>query len=130
MGMWSTFNQFLSVEGGIDGKSLKEKFLEDGVIELQPGKKNLYQFTAHKDSDVNFDCFVSETDNNCFDYCCYGYGNSDYAFLSGNKYYVYGLSAKYPNVKFHYHSSYCPGGGGERVTGDDFYVMNGKVVNK
>ena len=129
MGMWSTFNQLLSVEGGIDGKCVKDKLLEDGVIELKPEKTDLYRFTTHEDSYVNFDC-IYDTDYNIFDYCCFGFGNDDHSFLRGNKYFVYELSKKYPNAKFHYHSSYCPGGCGERVTESDFYVINGKCVNE
>ena len=121
MSALSTFNQTISTENGINGNTLKDQFLADMII-TKKTDKDVFQF-VERNSYVNFDCFYNP-DYNIFDYCIFGDGD----FIKSNEGYALKISRKYPDTVFHYHSSYCPGGCGERVTCNDFYVKAGKIL--
>ena len=134
MSMWSTFAQTLSVEDGINGMTMKDKFIEDKLIILGTDKytgKEKWQFNPDRfcgyTGTVNFDCF-HDPDYNIMDFIVSSNSNAD--FDARQLRVVKFISRQYPNIRFSYSSSYCPGGCEERVSDEDMTFLNGRLCKE
>ena len=140
MGWLSTYNQSFSAPNGIDGKTLKEKFIEDGLLvknaenkyEFDPAKLNgtrgscMYDFSRKQDDRYVSDCF-SEDGNTLS--CYFNSDSHGDDFLAFQEKSMKKISKVYPDTTFSMHASYCPGGCGFRTTAFDGYVTNGESTD-
>lgn len=131
MGWLSTYTQTVSANS-INGKPLKEAFLESGIV--KDGKFKLFGIKGTCPNDMfvdyaagNFDttCFTKEQDGVSVIFDC---GEND-NFISRQLDSVKLLSEAYPDSTFHLHSSYCAGGCGERLTALDVYFKDGEDLS-
>ncbi len=133
MSWLSTYTQTISVDDGIYGKTLKDRFLEDGVLVPDP-EEGKYVFDQDKinlapdkikrkgicyndllKEDLTTDCFSEDGNKlSCIFFSQKADASAD--FLQEQISAMHRITELYPEVPFHLDSSYCPGGGGERTT--------------
>ncbi len=134
MGMMSTYTQTISVENGIMGKPLKIKLQEDGILIQDEPDKCKYTFNPDK-SGVKGQTWPEFIGNSCFSEkgntmaCTFKMQDGDTDYLDRQIEGLKALSLLYPDIKFHLHSSYCPGGCGARVTALDIYIKDGEDLS-
>lgn len=133
MSMWSTFVQTLSVKDGINGKNMMDKFIEDKLIILGKNEytgKDEWQFNPKRfghAGTVNFTCFNNPT-YNIMDFMVSPNDHEDFDNLQYRV--VRFISRLYPDIRFNYSSSYCPGGCEERVSDADEVFLNGRLCKE
>lgn len=141
MSSMSTYSQNLSAPNGIGGKTLKEKFLEDGIIYKDKDSGDYY-FDDTKINGIHGHCYKDFGNDTCFSddgkaVACilstgwhddHGIGIDD-SFLNDQTDAVKELSKHYPDSTFSLYASYCPGGCGLRTTAIDDYITNGEITD-
>jgi hypothetical protein len=129
----STYAQSFRAINGIDGKTLKEKFIEDNLMKQKAnGEYTFDKARTGLDVTVEHDfmggtCF-SEDGNSLS--CIFDLSRStDYTFIGNQKESAKKLSELYPGTTFQLHSSYCAGGCGFRQSCIDEYVTDGRLTD-
>ncbi len=132
MSIMMTFEHTLSISDNIDGMSLKDKLIADGIIVLNC--KGKYELSSSR---LGIPCFLcndykdgfAREDGNAISLCFYNPEDVNDVDVNDvfdiNRDGADVISRLYPKVTFNSHASYC-WSGCRRETAFDRYVTNGK----
>lgn len=137
MSWLSTYDQSISAKNGIGGKTLRDKFIEDGIVrqtdtgkwefdsdKINKNSKSSTEFRYEACNDyTNGTCFSD--DGNSISFLAFSKNDAD-DFMNRQEEAVMNISNIYKDTPFYIHSSYCPGGCCPRETGLDTYITNGE----